>query len=61
MAFRVQFMWEQGVFSEGKLYMVMNLQKVLSAQKWLVVVAAHVLDAERRSIQSTVQMGRMQA
>lgn len=60
MASRVQFMWALDVFSEGKLYMVMNHQKVLSARRWLAVTAAHVLDAERRSIPSIVQMERMQ-
>lgn len=60
MASRVRYMWALDVFSEGKLYTVMNLQKVLSARRWLAVTAAHVLDAERRSIPSIVQMERTQ-
>uniref|UniRef100_A0A2P2KW70 Uncharacterized protein n=1 Tax=Rhizophora mucronata TaxID=61149 RepID=A0A2P2KW70_RHIMU len=34
MEFKVQFMLVQDVFSKGKHYMVMNLQRVPSAQRW---------------------------
>lgn len=34
MDFKVLYMSVQDVFSEGKLYMAITLQKVLSAQRW---------------------------
>lgn len=57
MDYRVQCMWVLDVFSEDKLYMVTNLQRVLSVQRWGVVVAAHALEVVRtKSTPNTAQV-----
>lgn len=57
MEYRVQCMWVLDVFSEDKLYMVTNLRRVLSVQRWRVVVAAHALAVVRtKSTPNTAQV-----
>lgn len=55
-------MSEQDVSSGDKLYMVMHLQRVLSAQRWLAVTAVHALDVAESliNIQKMVLMGTVQ-
>lgn len=57
MEYRVQCMWVLDVFSEDKLYMVTNLRRVLSVQRWGVVVAVHALEVVRtKSTPNTAQV-----
>lgn len=59
MEYKAQYMSAQDVSSGDKLYMVMHLQRVPSAQRWLAVTAVHALDVAEslRNIQKTVWMG----
>lgn len=59
MEYRVLCMWVLGVFSEGKLYMVTNLLRVLNVQRWRAAVAARALDVARTKITPNIAQAQL--
>lgn len=56
MAFKVLFMWEQGVYLTEPLYMVMNLLSSRNIEKQ--GFSPHALGDHERRVQNQIKMGR---